>query len=115
MQRSLIQPTVRLDVSETADAYHVMAELGGMNKEDVRVNMSDGVLTVEGEKEKETVKDTETMHMEERRFGKFQRSIRLPENADEKGSSAEFKDGMLRLTIKKIPKAEHKKKEILIR
>ena len=107
-------PAVRLNVSETPEEYHVNAELGGMKKEDVKVRMEEGVLTIEGEKEKESIKDTETMHLEERSYGKVQRSIRLPDNAVHEGAEATFKDGVLKLVIKKKIGEESSKTQIPI-
>ena len=94
-------PRIRMDVTETADSYDVTAELPGISKDDVKVSVDRNVLYIEAEKKQEERKDTDKSHMVERRYGKFQRSIVLPENADAENPKASYNDGVLKLFFPK--------------
>jgi HSP20 family protein len=90
-----------VDVYENDKAYVVEVDLPGLRKEDVRVTVQDGVLTIQGER-RLTREDKESgYHRQERFYGKFLRSFTLPEMVDVDRISAEFKDGVLRLTLPK--------------
>ena len=92
------------DITETEEAFHVKAELPGVKKEDVDVSLSNGVLTLKGErKSEEEIKD-EKQHRIERFHGTFVRRFDLPDNIDQSTVSAEYVDGVLSLTIPKTTK-----------
>lgn len=102
-----------VDVSESDGELVVTAELPGMRREDVHIELSDGVLTLRGEKKEETEREEKEMHVYERSFGSFRRSFTLPSAVDEAKVTAEFKDGILKVTLPKVEKA--KGREIAIK
>lgn len=89
------------NISETDKEYVIKAELPEVKKEDVKITLDDGVITVSGERkfEKEQ-KDERTIRVESY-YGTFERRFSLPENADTAAISAESKDGVLRIRIPK--------------
>ena len=98
--------TPRFDIRETDGALLVDAELPGMSKEDIKVHVDgNNKLTVEGETRREEREDKEHWHYMERRFGRFHRSMILPENCDADGIQARHENGVLHL---EIPKTEEK-------
>ncbi len=97
-------PTV--DISETAGEYVIQAELPEVKKEDVKVTLEDGVLTIQGQRRQEKDEKTTKYHRIERSYGTFVRSFSLPDQVNESGVKAEFKDGVLNLHIPKSEKAK---------
>ncbi|HVN40282.1 MAG TPA: Hsp20/alpha crystallin family protein [Myxococcota bacterium] len=98
----------RMDVTETENEYRVEAELPGLEQKDIQVTLENGVLTLAGERKEEREEEDEKrgfMHRESFR-GRFERSLALPENADEKGVTATYKNGVLTLAIPKRPVAK---------
>ena len=95
-----------VDVYETDDAYVVNAELPGMKKDDISIDVKDGILTVRGERRSETEVKEKRYYRKERVFGSFQRSFSLPEGVESEKITAEFKNGMLTVSI---PRPEEKK------
>ncbi|KAJ3126220.1 histone acetyltransferase [Nowakowskiella sp. JEL0407] len=111
--RSAIAPTMRaprLDVSENKENYIIRADVPGMKKENISVNIKDEVLTIEGSRMDEHEEKDENRHVKERRFGKFYRSLRLPQDVDPDQTSAAINEGVLELKIKKKPVQENIKK-----
>ncbi len=101
-------PTV--NTREDEKAYHIEVDLPGVKKEDIHVDISDGVLTISGERKfKKEVKEKDYYKVESS-FGKFERSFRLPEDVKEDDIKAETKDGVLNITLPKVKKEEKKKK-----
>lgn len=102
--------TPRIDIRETKKNYEVSAELPGVKKEDLKVTLENGMLTVEAETRFEERKEEEGKLMrQERRYGKFVRSFGLESDIKEKDIDATFKDGVLTL---KIPRREAKEPEV---
>lgn len=103
-----------LEVKETKDMYKIKAELPGMEKKDINVEIEEHQVIIQGETQKCEKKDDENMHFSEFRYGKFHRTIPFEELLDVKHSSAEFKNGILNIELKKVeaPKPEPKKLEI---
>lgn len=99
-------PTV--DVSETAEEYLIKAELPEVKKEDVRISVDSGVLTLQGERKQEKEEKGKKFHKIERSYGSFLRSFTLPGGVDETRIRAEFKDGVLNLHLPKSEKAKAK-------
>ena len=89
-----------VDIAEVEDAYHIDVELPSVASDDIAVTVKDSVLTVSGERRREDLADGRR-HRVERRFGKFSRSFRLPEDVDEDAIDASAKDGLLRLKVRK--------------
>jgi HSP20 family protein len=101
-----------LDVSEDEAAYSLSIERPGMKPEDVRVTFEDGVLTISGEKSQEEVKDTETMHRVERRYGSFKRSMTFPLNVDGESISANTEHGVLTVRLPKAAESKPRRIEV---
>jgi len=99
-------PTV--DISETEGEYLIKAELPEVKKEDVKVTVEDGVLTIQGERRQEKEEKGRKFHRVERSYGSFVRSFTLPESVDEAGVKAEYKDGVLNLHLPKSEKVKPK-------
>lgn len=102
----------RVDVRETKDAYEVLADLPGLDKKDINISLHDNVLTVKGERKSEDKKEDENQHYYERAYGSFSRSFRLPEKVQDKDIKAEYKDGVLRITLVKAEEAKPRLIEI---
>lgn len=90
-----------VDIHENDKQYCVTVELPGGKKEDVHVEIEEGVLTIRGEKKSEREEKKEQGRWVERSYGSFMRSFTLPANADAEHVDASFKDGVLTLTIPK--------------
>jgi HSP20 family molecular chaperone IbpA len=103
----------RLDMTETDNDYVIKADLPGLKKENVHVHVQDGVLTIEGERKEERVEEGETRHFVERSFGRFSRSLRLPQDASIENLQALMNQGVLELKIQKNP-SEKGRKNIMI-
>ncbi|MCC7012814.1 MAG: Hsp20/alpha crystallin family protein [Planctomycetes bacterium] len=104
--------TMPVDVSETAEAYLVRAELPGLDPKDVEITLSEGVLTIQGEKRAETQSENEGRHVSERRFGAFRRSFVLPSAVDESKVVARHENGVLRVELAKLAPVKPRKIEI---
>ncbi len=103
-----------VDISETDAEYLIKAELPDVKKEDVKVTVEDGVLTLQGERRQEKEEKDKKYHRIERSYGSFVRSFALPDQVDETKVKAEFKDGMLNLHIPKSEKAKPKAIEVTV-
>ncbi len=102
------------DISETDKEYLVKAELPGIKREDVKVTLDDGVLTIEGERKFEKDDKTEKTHRVERFYGTFRRSFGLPEHVDAKGIRAESRDGVLLVHVPKDKTEKSKSVQIKV-
>jgi HSP20 family protein len=105
-------PTV--DISETDGEYVIKAELPEVKKDDVKVTLEDGILTIQGERRREKDEKTTKYHRVERSYGSFARSFSLPDQVDENGVKADYKDGMLNLRIPKSEKAKPRAIEVKV-
>jgi HSP20 family protein len=94
------------DIKETGDAYVFAADLPGVQKEDLDINLTGSRLTIAGKRESEAHKEGENYFASERSFGHFSRVFTLPEGVDAAGVKAEMKDGVLTLTIPKVPEIQ---------
>ena len=104
-----------VDIKETPEAFMVEAELPGMSKDDVKVTVHDGVLTIQGERKSEEETKDKKLHRIERFYGSFMRRFTLPDNADENSVKANFKDGLLTLSIQKAEPKEPKAIEVEVK
>lgn len=95
-----------VDMFENEDALVVKAELPGLSKDDIDVNIDDGKLTLSGERKSENEVGEDKFYRRERTYGKFVRTFALPADIDPDKILAEFKDGVLKI---EIPKPEEKK------
>jgi len=98
--------TVALDVYEDANNIYVKAELPGMKKEDIDLSLHDGCLSISGERKSETSHEVAETYRAERFYGRFQRTVTLPTPVAGDKVKAQYKDGILTVTL---PKAEEAK------
>ncbi|MCS5700175.1 Hsp20/alpha crystallin family protein [Cyanobium sp. FGCU-52] len=89
----------RVDISEDDGSYRIHADVPGLRREDLRVSLADGVLTIEGERKEEKLQESTLMHRLERFHGRFRRSFTLPADADPSGLKARCQDGQLTVTV----------------
>ncbi|MDY7034372.1 MAG: Hsp20/alpha crystallin family protein [Thermodesulfobacteriota bacterium] len=101
-----------VDISETDKDIKLKAELPGIDKGDVKLEVRDGLLIIKGEKKTENKVEKKGYYRKESHYGSFERSFRLPEYADSEKTQAELKKGVLDITIPKIEEGESKKIEI---
>eukprot|EP00899_Mesostigma_viride_P017725 jgi/Mesvir1/25954/Mv20946-RA.1 len=108
--KALLNMKSAVDVIEKPDSYIFHADLPGMRKEDVKVQLKEGrMLSISGERSREEVKEDEKYHLVERSSGRFERMFRLPQNADTSKIGAKCVDGVLTITVPKLPPAERAK------
>ena len=103
-----------VDIAEDDKEYTIKVELPGVNKEDVRVSVEGGVLSISGERKAEKEEKNKKYHRIERTYGSFARSFTLPEGAASDRVAAEFKDGVLRVHLPKDEKAKPKSIDVKI-
>ncbi len=99
-------PTV--NVYETEEAVNIEMEIPGIEKDELDIDLSDGVLTVKGEKKDEREDKSRNYHLYERTFGSFSRSFRIPDNVDQDQAKAKYEEGILKI---ELPKKEEAKRE----
>jgi len=104
----------RVDIAETDKAFEIKAEIPEVNKEDVKVTVHNGVLTIQGERIQGKEEKGKKFHRVERCYGCFTRSFTLPDNVDENKISASFKDGVLNLQIQKTEEPKPKSIEVKV-
>ena len=102
-----------LDVSETKNEIVVKAEVPGMDPKDIDISLSNGTLTIKGEKKQEREEKEEDYHLVERSYGSFMRSIMLPTEVKQDKINASYKNGVLKVILPKSEEA--KKKEVKIK
>jgi HSP20 family protein len=95
-----------LDVHETEDAYQISADIPGVNSENIDIRLQDDVLTISAENNYEHQESRGNALMQERRYGKFSRSLRFPVHVKNDAVEANFENGVLMVTV---PKAEEVK------
>src|SRR3989304_2520874 len=103
-----------VDVQETEKEYVIKADLPEVKKEDVKVTVHDGVMTLEGERKLEKEEKGKKFHRIERAYGRFVRRFTLPDGADEAKVAAEFKDGVLNVRVPKSTIARPKTVEVKV-
>ena len=104
--------TPAFDVSETEKELIVKAEVPGMDKKDIQVTLSDGMLTIKGEKKQEKEDENENYHSIERRYGAFSKTMRLPFEVETDKVDATYKHGVLKVTLPKSEVAKPKRIKI---
>lgn len=108
----MVDWTPSVDVSETDKEFVIKAEIPGVKKDDVKVTIESGMLTIKGERKMEKEEKGKKFHRVERSYGSFVRSFRIPDGVDESKVKAEFKDGMMNVALPKSEKAKSKVLEI---
>jgi HSP20 family protein len=104
--------TPAFDVYEEKDNFVVKAELPGMKKEDINVSLHDGDLIISGERKPEPKSEGTEVYRSERFFGKFQRLVTLPATVAANSVKAEYKDGILTVTLPKSEEAKPRQIEV---
>jgi HSP20 family protein len=105
----------RVDIVEEEDAYLLRADIPGMEKSDIKVEVEKGVLTIHGEKKEEKrERKRDRFYHFERSYGSFRRSFNLPENVDSTKINATYKNGILELTLKKSEESKPKAIEVKV-
>jgi HSP20 family protein len=104
----------RVDIAETDEAFVIKAEIPEVKKEDVKVTVDNGVLTIRGDRKQEKTDNGKKFHRIERHYGSFTRSFTMPDNVDEANVKASFKDGMLNLQIQKTEEVKPKAIEVKV-
>jgi HSP20 family protein len=103
-----------VDIFEEGDNVVVKAELPGIKKEDVDVSVTDNVISISGEKKKEEKVERKNYYREERSYGSFTRSFRLPMEVQTDKAKASFKEGVLEIRIPKTEEAKKREKKVSI-
>ena len=103
-----------VDVKETDNLFILTADIPGLTKKDIKVNVADGKLSISGERTYETDQENDNYHHRERRFGTFDRSFNLPDTVDEEKISASFKIGILNVSLPKHENILPKEREIKV-
>ena len=103
-----------VDLYEDKDSFIVKAELPGMEKKNIDVSLHDGALTISGERRHEERKEGAT-HRTERFYGKFQRTVTLPTKVEGDKVKANYKDGILTISLPKAEEAKPKQIEVQVK
>lgn len=116
MEREAVGWMPAIEIREDKNAMTVTAELPGLTAKDVDVNVDDGVLTISGEKQEEKKEGAEDsqFYLLERRYGSFRRSFTLSNAVDVERISADFDNGVLKITLPKSEKVKAKGKKIAV-
>jgi HSP20 family protein len=101
--------TPAIDVTETPQEIVVQAEVPGMDKKDLDITLSDGLLTIRGEKRAETRSEDSRYLRMERRHGRFSRTLRIADSVDVGAIDANYKDGLLTVRLPKRPAEERRR------
>lgn len=104
--------TPALDIHEDKDNIVVQAELPGMKKEEIDISLHDGCLSISGERKRERKHDQGEIYREERFVGRFQRTVTLPAAVAVDKVKAQYKDGVLTITLPKTEEAKPKQIEV---
>jgi HSP20 family protein len=102
----------KVDIYDEADSFVVKAEIPGIKKEDVEVNLTNDMITISGEKKREEEVEKKGFYRMECSYGSFSRSFRLPEDVQTDKAKATFKDGVLEVKIPKTEEAKKKEKKV---
>ena len=103
-----------VDIAEDEKEYLIKVELPEVQKDDVKVTVENGTLTLRGERKAEKEEKGRKFHRMERFYGRFERSFSIPDDADGSNVKAEYKDGVLRVHLAKSEKAAPKQIEIKV-
>lgn len=103
-----------VDIIETESEYLIKAELPDVKKEDVKITLQEGVLTIQGERRQEREEKGKKFHRIEQTYGTFIRSFTLPDSVDDAKASAEFKDGVLNLHLPESEKVKPRTIEVKV-
>ena len=111
---SVAQWAPLVDIAEDEKEYLIKVELPEVQKDDVKVTVENGTLTIAGERKSEKEEKGRKFHRVERFYGRFERSFSIPDDAADDNVKAEFKDGVLRVHLAKSEKARPKHIEVKV-
>jgi HSP20 family protein len=97
------------DIKETAEGYVFIADMPGIRQEDLDINLTGNRLSITGKRERDSKAEGENFFISERSFGSFARTFSLPEGVDGNRVNAELKNGVLTLSVPKVPEVQPKK------
>ena len=101
-----------LEMHEDKDKFTVRVELAGLKREDIEVSLQDGALIISGERKSEKTEEGVAVHRQERFYGKFQRALMLPEPVSAEKVKADYKEGVLTVTLPKTEEAKPRKIDV---
>src|SRR5215218_8320501 len=104
--------TPNVDIFENKDEIVLEAELPGMNREDFELSVENNVLTLRGERRFEKKDEADNYHRVERAYGAFSRSFTLPQTVSPEGATAEYKNGVLRVVLRKREEVKARRIEV---
>ena len=114
-RRDLAFPvTPAVDIVEKDNGFEITAEVPGLDAKNIELSLSDDVLTIKGEKKEEKEEKTKDRYVSERRYGSFRRSVQLPASVDAGKIEANYKSGILTVTLPKSAEAQKKQTVIPI-
>ncbi|NQV73297.1 Hsp20/alpha crystallin family protein [bacterium] len=102
----------RIDVVETPDAYELAVDVPGVNKDEIQINLHEGVLSISGERVAREVGESDNVVRMERHTGRFYRSFSLPNKINSKKIEARFDNGVLIVTVPKLEETKPQKIKI---
>lgn len=112
--RTIALPAPAVDLYDEKDEIVAKAELPGMGKDDIQVNISDHLLTIKGEKKREEETKEENYYRSERSYGSFSRSVELPAEVQVEKARASFKNGVLEIRLPKTEEAKKKESKVKV-
>lgn len=104
-----------VDLVERNGGYELQAELPGLKEDQIEIKVSDGLMTIKGEKSAERVEDEADFHLRERSYGAFQRTFRMPSGVDADKIQAKFENGVLKVDLPKTAAALQKERKIEVK
>jgi HSP20 family protein len=104
-----------VNVEETDDNYVISAEIPGVKKSDLNISFENNVITISAEKKSEKEKKDDRYHYRERSYGRFYRSIPVPSSVKIDEIEAEYKDGVLNITVPKTEEAKPKSIDVKVK
>ncbi len=107
--------TPAVDIYENNDSVVVKAELPGVERDQISVEVKDGILSLRGERRFEKEVKEESYHRIERSYGSFQRSFSLPVSVDQEKVTAHFRNGVLEVTLPKKEQAKPKQIQVNVK
>ena len=113
MARNILKPT--MDISSAEKEYTVTVEVPGVKEDDIQLELADETLTIRGEKKQESTANDKRYYCVERSYGAFQRVLSLPEDVDQDGIQAAFKNGVLTITMPRRALPEAKVRRIAVK
>jgi len=103
-----------VDILETTEEFQVKAQLPDVKREDIKIDVQDGVLSITGERKQEKEEQNKKWHRVEQSYGSFLRTFSLPNNVDQSQIQAEYKDGILTLRLPKAVAAQPRSIDIKV-